>query len=26
VLRTGPSHELDLAGALACESRPGDDW
>lgn len=26
VLRTGPSRELELTGALACESRPGDDW
>jgi aminoglycoside 2'-N-acetyltransferase I len=26
VLRTGPSTDLDLTGAIACESRPGDDW
>lgn len=26
VLRTGPSADLPLTGAIACESRPGDDW
>jgi aminoglycoside 2'-N-acetyltransferase I len=26
VLRTGPSTDLPLTGAIACESRPGDDW
>ncbi len=26
VLRTGPSAELSLTGAIACEGRPCDDW
>jgi aminoglycoside 2'-N-acetyltransferase I len=26
VLRTGPSAGLDLAAAISCETRPGDDW
>jgi aminoglycoside 2'-N-acetyltransferase I len=26
VLRTGPSRDLPLSGAIACESRHGDDW
>ena len=26
VLRFGPSATLDLAGPIACDARPGDDW
>lgn len=26
VLRHGPSATVDLAAAIACEPRPGDDW
>lgn len=26
VLRTGPSADLSLTGAIACEARTGDDW
>jgi aminoglycoside 2'-N-acetyltransferase I len=26
VLRVGPSPDVALTGAIACESRPGDDW
>lgn len=26
VLRNGPSAGLDLAQALTCDARPGDDW
>lgn len=26
VLRLGPSVAIDLAGTIACEGRPGDDW